>query len=58
MEMAAMGVILSPFPKEEGETCHACYPSRHRFLRWDIGKGRKVEMQQEKTSELLVSQFV
>lgn len=29
MEMAALGVILSPFSKEEGELCHACYPSRH-----------------------------
>lgn len=29
MKMAALGVILSPFPKEEGEMCHACYPSRH-----------------------------
>ncbi|CAG11359.1 unnamed protein product [Tetraodon nigroviridis] len=27
--MAAPGVILSPFPKEKGEICHACYPSRH-----------------------------
>lgn len=40
MEMAAPGVILSPFPKEEGEMCHACYPSRHRFLWWNIGKER------------------
>lgn len=37
-EMAAPGVILSPFPKEKGEICHACYPSRHWFLGWNIGK--------------------
>lgn len=27
LEMAALGVILSASPKEEGEMCHACYPS-------------------------------
>lgn len=27
LETAALGVILSAFPKEEGEMCHACYPS-------------------------------
>lgn len=40
MEMAARGAILSPFPKEEGEMCHACYPSEHRFLQ---PKGKKIE---------------
>lgn len=40
MEMAALGLILSPFPKEEGEMCHACYPSRHRFLRNIEKRGR------------------
>lgn len=25
MEMAALGVIVSRYSKEEGETCHACF---------------------------------